>query len=108
MLLGLVVGSFAGAATPRHAELKVTRMVPLTVHGIGFRRHEVVRVVVRTVGVSVPRNATASADGVFDTSFAGIHVGHCGGFSVTAAGTRGSRASVSVRRHLGLATCNPG
>jgi hypothetical protein len=105
VLCGLIAGPPAGAAHPRRAELKITRTSPVTVHGSGFRRSERVRLVVRSAATRIVRRVTAGPRGAFTTTFAGIKLGRCGGFSIAATGTAGSRAS--VMRHVALPACYP-
>jgi hypothetical protein len=92
-------------AAASRAELKVTRTAPLTVRGSGFERSERVRVLARAGTRSIVRRVAADGRGAFTTTFADIKVGHCGVFSIVATGGAGSRAA--VRRHLGVASCNP-
>jgi hypothetical protein len=105
VLCGLIAGPPVGAAHPRRAELSVTRMSPVTVHGSGFRRAERVRLVMRSAATRVVRRVTAGPRGAFTTTFAGINLGRCGGFSIAATGSAGSRASVI--RHVALPACYP-
>jgi hypothetical protein len=93
----------AGADGPR---LQILRGSPLTVRGTGFAGAERVRLTVRTVTRTVTQSVRAGADGAFTARFAGVRLGRCGDGAITAVGARGDRAR--LRRHLGLASCNPG
>jgi hypothetical protein len=94
LLLGLVAGSVAGPTTAgsTRATLRLADEAPLAFSGAGFRANEHVRVVV----VAGPRAAhwtTAGARGRFVVRFRGMYVDACRGFSATAIGDRGSRAT---------------
>jgi hypothetical protein len=86
-------GAFAGAAPKPH--LALVRSAPLTVRGHGFHRHERVRVVVRQASrPAVVHRLRAGRRGRFTTTFAGVALDRCGGFSVTAIGRAGSRVTL--------------
>ena len=72
--------------------LRVASVQPLKVKGMRFVPHERVRVTLEGSGESATRRARASVTGSFVVSFAGGAT--CNGFSVRAAGNRGSRASL--------------
>jgi hypothetical protein len=59
----------------------------------------------RSAATRVERRVTAGPRGAFTTTFAGIKLGRCGGISIAATGTAGSRASVI--RHIALPACYP-
>jgi len=86
-------GAFAGVAPkPR---LALVRSQPLTVRGHGFHAHERVRVVLRQASrARVVHRVRAGRRGRFTTTFGGVTLGRCGGFSVTATGRAGSRATL--------------
>jgi len=62
--------------------------------GTGFQPDEHVRVVGRLPGMATKR-VTASPAGAFTVRFTGFAGTRCTGFSVTATGDRGSRASIT-------------
>lgn len=67
---------------------------PVTLRGTGFKAGEHVRLVVRLPGMATKR-VTAGSAGGFTVQFAGTAAARCTGFSVTAVGDRGSRASLT-------------
>ena len=85
-------GAFAGATSkPR---LTLARTQPLTIRGRGFHRHERVRVVLRQAArPAVVHRLRAGRRGRFTTTFGGVALDRCGGFSITAVGRAGSRAT---------------
>src|SRR4051794_34073805 len=86
-------GAFAGA-TPK-PRLTMARAQPLTVRGRGFHRHERVRVVLRRASrPAVVHRLRAGRRGRFTTTFGGVALDRCGGFSVIAVGRAGSRATL--------------
>jgi hypothetical protein len=98
----LAAGMFALSAQASeraraHPRLLVSTQPVVRVQGLSFRRHERVKVTVVTSTRHV-RHVTASSSGRFTVRFAGVHVGRCGGFSVTAAGSLGSIASAHIQR----------
>ena len=94
-----------GAAGDRHAALRLVRLLPVTVHGSGFKARERVRVIAQAGTSSLARTVVAGRAGAFDVTFPGMRVGHCGRLSILARGAGGSRATVSG--HRGVADCNP-
>jgi len=72
--------------------LRLVDTSPVTFRGAGFEADEHVRVVFigRTRAV---RRVVASAQGRFVVRFAGVDADACTGFSATAVGDRGSRAT---------------
>jgi hypothetical protein len=65
---------------------------PVAVRGTGFKARE--RVVVTAVGGKrLERRTTASSRGAFTMLLPGVDAGACTGFSVTAVGNLGSRAT---------------
>jgi len=72
--------------------LRLLEGARLTLRGIGFKPGERVRItfVGKTRAV---RKKTATARGSFVVRFAGADPNRCAGFTVTAIGNRGSRAS---------------
>jgi hypothetical protein len=65
---------------------------PVTLRGTGFRPDEHVRVVARIPSMATKR-VTADSAGGFTVRFTGSAGTRCTGFSVTATGDKGSRAS---------------
>ncbi len=77
--------------TARHARLLPTQVNPLRLKGTGFVPRERVRLkVVRDMGSSA-RSVTASRSGSFVVTFSRLSA--CDATTVTAVGSRGSRAS---------------
>jgi hypothetical protein len=88
-----VTGASAGAAPkPR---LALVSTAPLTVRGRGFHTDERVRVLLRQASrATVVNRLRADRYGRFTTTFGGVSLGRCGGFSVVAIGRAGSRATL--------------
>jgi hypothetical protein len=95
-------GATAPTAKPR---LTMIAAAPVTVRGSQFRAHERVRVVLHeAAGATVVHRVRAGGRGRFTTSFGTVTLGRCGGFSVTATGALGSRATL---RRPQLPACMP-
>jgi hypothetical protein len=67
---------------------------PLAVKGSGFRPHERVRVSVKGVATPETLSLRASSKGTFSVAFR--HVNGCDSITVTASGSKGSRASFNL------------
>ena len=80
---------FGTQATP--ARLRLVEADPVTLRATGFKPNERVRITV--VNDGRVRRAVAGSGGGFTMRLPGVHVNACAGFSVTATGDRGSRAS---------------
>jgi hypothetical protein len=99
-----VIAAPVAAATPR-PRLTVARAQPMTVRGAAFHRREHVRVVLRPgSGAAVTRHVTASSSGTFTVAFPTARLSRCAGWTVTATGAAGSRATL---RRLPLPACLP-
>ena len=85
----LPVGGGAATVQPR---LRLIDTDPVAFRGIGFKAHEQVRVVVYA-GERATERATAGLRGGFVVRFAGLDPSACAGFSASAVGNKGSRAS---------------
>jgi hypothetical protein len=83
------VGNAAPVRTP---SLHIIESSRLTVRGTGFkaREHVTVSVVARS---TARRRVVASPSGRFTVAFSGVSPNDCAGFSISAVGNRGSRAS---------------
>jgi hypothetical protein len=68
---------------------------PVAVRGTGFKARERVVVTARG-GKRLVRRTTASSRGAFTMSLPGVDTGACNGFSVTAVGNHGSRATFKL------------
>jgi hypothetical protein len=85
------------SARPRPA-LRLVTLSPLRVHGSGFGARERVRVRLRSLGTLVAtRRVRATRRGGFTVGFAGAGIDRCSGFSITAVGRSGRRATVRWR-----------
>ena len=89
----------SGGGTPA---LRVTKMRPLHVSGVGFKPGERVTVTVFASFKKWRKPAVATAAGRFSAVFRGAGVDQCTAFLVSARGDRGSRAHV---RNRALADC---
>jgi hypothetical protein len=92
-VLAAVVTAPAGLART-HATIDVTRIVPITVKGAGFKVGERVKVVVRNTAVH-RKTVTASRRGRFTAIFR-TAAGKCTAIHVLATGNKGSRATAYV------------
>ena len=95
-LVALAAVAFAPAGAGQTAakpQLQLMDADVLTVRATGFHAREHVRLVVRAPGV-VTRNATAGAGGGFTMRLTGVNPSACTGFSITATGDDGSRATL--------------
>jgi hypothetical protein len=88
----LMVAGVASAAT--RPELRVKSLDPMVVQGSHFRAKERVRVTVTTAAASWKRSAVATRTGTFKLEIERVPLGRCGGFSVSATGSRGSSATL--------------
>jgi hypothetical protein len=86
------VSTASGLQTTR-ARLLLVDTEPLTFRGLGFKPNERVQLVAVAGARSVRRVATGSASGTFTMRVPGVNANNCAGFSVTATGGRGSRAT---------------
>lgn len=82
------------ATTTRQAHLLPTSGNPLRVKGTGFVSGERVRIKVVAGSKRITRRLTASARGSFVVTFKRVRA--CEGPTVTARGSRGSRASFTI------------
>jgi hypothetical protein len=92
MLLSLL-GQPATAATPRASLRLVDDTSPATLHGVGFQPRERVRVVAMAGTTRTVRRVVATAVGRFTVRIRG-DVDACTGFSATAVGNMGTRATL--------------
>jgi len=85
----------AQAATTRTARVTVPDMSPFTVHGTGFASSEQVSVSVM-VNARRAHMVKSDAAGTFTTTFPGLKVPRCTGYTVRARGTRGDSVTREV------------
>jgi hypothetical protein len=103
----VLIGAAEGGAGGSPPHLKLVTTAPLVVRGSAFHAHERVRLVLRRrTGAPTIRHASADAAGAFVATFTGAKVNRCGGFSIVATGTEGSRAT--MLRTLPLPSCSRG
>jgi len=94
-IAALVAAALCGPATSgpaARAQLRLMTPTPVTLRGTGFKAGEHVRLVAHLPGMATKR-VTAGSAGGFTVRFADTAGARCTGFSVTAVGDRGSRAS---------------
>lgn len=97
-VIATVVGQTSGSSSReptavRQAQIAPMGQTPLTVKGSGFRPSERVRLVVKgSQGAAL--TAKAGPDGSFVAAFRGLN--GCDSVTVTAAGSKGSRASFNL------------
>lgn len=85
----------ASALAVGHDEhVRLVALSPAVVRGTGFDARERVTVTVRSPDTKMQARATSTASGAFTVSFErGLPVRACQGFSVTAVGAHGDRAT---------------
>src|SRR5689334_7796164 len=104
VLVSGAAGSDTGHATPH---LKLVATAPPVVRGSAFRAHERVQLMLRRrVGAPTITHAGADSVGSFVATFTGVRVNRCGGFSIVATGSAGSRAT--LLRPMPMPTCSRG
>ena len=84
--------SLAAASPTTRPTLRLVDAGPVVFRGAGFKTHERVRVAVYA-GARAAKRTTASPNGGFTVRFPGLDPNACAGFSATAVGSEGSRAS---------------
>jgi hypothetical protein len=95
VLLVLAAGAAESDVGRSAPHLKLVATAPPAVRGTAFRAHERVRLVLRRrVGEPTIVHARAGASGSFVTTFTDVRVNRCGGFSIVATGSEGSRAAL--------------
>jgi hypothetical protein len=82
-----------GGVARIHPTIDVTRVIPITVRGSGFKAVERVKLVVRSLGV-YRKTVTATHRGLFTAIFR--RGSKCASIRVLATGNRGSRATAYV------------
>jgi hypothetical protein len=93
VVLAAVVAAPGGLART-HPTINVTRVIPITVTGAGFKVAERVRVVVRSPAIH-RKTVTASRRGRFTVIFRSA-AGKCASIHALAIGNKGSRATAYV------------
>jgi hypothetical protein len=91
-LLATAGASARGSESAVKPSLWLADASPLALRGSGFKPKEHVVVIV-SAHRRVSRRIVASRGGTFELVFAGVASSNCSGFSATAVGNRGSRAS---------------
>ena len=103
LLLAAIVAAVAAAPTGLariHPTIDVTRIIPITVKGSGFKAGERVTVVVRSPAFH-RKTVTASRRGTFIAAFRSA-ASKCASIHATATGNKGSRASAYVPPSCGI------
>ena len=96
VLVALAAAVFAPAGVGQTAakpRLQLMDSDVLMVRATGFHAREHVRLVVRAPNL-MTRNATAGTGGGFTMRLAGVNANTCTGFTITATGDDGSRATL--------------
>ena len=88
----LILAGVASAAT--RPALQLASLRPLVVNGSHFRAKERVRVTVTTASATWKRSTVATRAGTFGIEIESVPLGRCGGFSVSATGSKGSSATL--------------
>ena len=97
LLLAAILAAVAAAPSGlarTHPTIDVTRIIPITVKGSGFKAGERVTVVVRSPAFH-RKTVTASRRGTFIAAFRSA-ASKCASIHATATGNKGSRASAYV------------
>ncbi len=82
------------ASVEAQTKVRMLDAAPLTLRGVGFARHESVRLTVSLGERTSVRKLRASAAGTFTTVFRELRYGRCGPpLEVAATGSRGHRVS---------------
>ena len=106
-MLVLAAGAVGSDADRSPPHLKLVGTAPPAVRGSAFHAHERVRLVLRRrAGAPTITHASADSAGSFVATFTGVRVNRCGGFSIVATGSEGSRAT--MLRSLPLPPCSRG
>ena len=94
LVVALAAGtaSLAAANATTRPALRLVDAGPVVLRGTGFKAREHVRVAVYAQTRAAKR-VTANLHGTFTVRFAGLDPNACAGFSATAVGDEGSRAS---------------
>jgi hypothetical protein len=85
-------GGASAVSATSHPTLRLMDSSSVMLRGVGFKRHERVRVTVSTK-VRAAKSVDATSAGSFVVTFAGLDVNACAGFVATAVGSDGSRAT---------------
>jgi hypothetical protein len=93
VVLAAVIAAPVGLARA-HPTINVTRVIPITVTGAGFKAAERVLVVVRSPAIH-RKTVTATRRGRFTVTFRSA-AGKCASIHVLATGNKGSRATAYV------------
>ena len=99
-ILAAVAAAPSGGLARTHPTIDVTRLIPLTVTGSGFKAGERVRVVVRSPVVH-RKTVTAGRRGRFTAIFRSS-AGKCASIHAIATGNKGSRATAYVPPSCGV------
>jgi len=103
VVAAIAIGMGSAGAAQRPPVVRVARLDPVTVQGARFRARE--RVTVTYTGsVRRTRVVVTSQSGSFSARFAGVTDDPCTGFSLSALGASGDRATA---RHKPLPACPP-
>jgi hypothetical protein len=93
------------AGTSTGPAIRPVKTSPLQARGVRFKPHERVRVRVESPMITATRRIVVGAGGTFTATFTGIAIDRCLGYSLTAVGSLGDRATWSTK--LPLPGCNP-
>jgi hypothetical protein len=108
-LLGVLIASLAPAASDSaQPALRALDKAPLVLRGTGFQPAERVKVTVVTQRARLVHHTFASRLGIFVVRFDTIVDACYGARAATAAGTRGSKASIVLARPLERYCVEPG
>jgi hypothetical protein len=96
VLIAILAAAVAapGGLARSHPTINVTRIIPITVTGTGFKAAERVKIVVRSPAVH-RKTLTVSRRGRFTVVFRGA-AGKCASIHALATGNKGSRATAYV------------
>jgi hypothetical protein len=93
------------AGTSAGPAIHPVKTSPVQARGVRFKPHERVRVRVESSTVTATRRIVVGTAGTFTVTFTGVAVDRCLGYSLTAVGSFGDRATWSMK--LPPPGCNP-
>jgi hypothetical protein len=84
------------AGTTAKPAIHPLKTSPLTARGVHFKPHEKVRVSVVSTAANTSRRVVAGAAGAFTVTFTGVTIDRCIGYSLSAVGSFGDRATFKM------------
>ena len=85
------------AGTSARPAIHPLKTSPVQARGVRFRPHEQVRIRVESPTVTATRRIVVGAGGTFTVTFTGVAVDRCLGYSLSATGSFGDRATWAMK-----------